>query len=205
MNYKILVNKNNLIPNNYNINDFVKVKLVDDTLTLIEKETFNHYKQLKKKLEDYNIIIGLDSVYRSIDEQKEILENFTKKYGEEYANSIVAKPGTSEHHTGLAIDLSIKINDNFIIEGQDLLKYEKEFAIIHSFLSNYGFILRYPKNKEKITGYPYEPWHIRYVGNIAKYICEKNITLEEYEELNEKSSNRNNAKHIKKILKSRFT
>lgn len=202
MNYKILVNKNNLIPNNYNINDFVKVKLVDDTLTLIEKETFNHYKQLKKKLEDYNIIIGLDSVYRSIDEQKEILENFTKKYGEEYANSIVAKPGTSEHHTGLAIDLSIKINDNFIIEGQDLLKYEKEFAIIHSFLSNYGFILRYPKNKEKITGYPYEPWHIRYVGNIAKYICEKNITLEEYEELNEKSSNRNNAKHIKKIQKS---
>ena len=102
-----------------------------------------------------------------------------KKYGLDYAEEVVAMPGTSEHHTGLAIDIIINIDGNWIVENDELIKEEEIFKKIHSSLKYFGFILRYPKGKEDITGYPYEPWHIRYVGiDVAKNMGD--ITLEEY-------------------------
>ena len=87
-----------------------------------------------------------------------------------------AKPGFSEHQTGLAIDVSRKD-----IGLTTLFKDTHEYQVLIKNCHNYGFILRYPDNKQNQTGYYYEPWHFRYVGKIhAKYIMENNLTLEEY-------------------------
>ncbi|WP_425447147.1 M15 family metallopeptidase [Dethiothermospora halolimnae] len=118
------------------------------------------------------------SGYRSYDRQKNLFNYYTKQHGEEAANKFSAKPGQSEHQTGLAMDVTsqsvgFNLTEDFgqVVEG----KWLKENA--HRF----GFIIRYPKGKEGITGYQYEPWHIRYVGKeVAKDIYENNLTLEEY-------------------------
>ena len=101
------------------------------------------------------------------------------KYGIDYAEQIVAMPGMSEHHTGQAIDIVLKIGESWITDNDKLLEQESVFNKIHSVLNNFGFILRYPNGKDNITGYPYEPWHIRYVGlDVSMNIGD--MTLEEY-------------------------
>ena len=180
--YLTLVNKENNIKKNYlkHIN-LLEIKLVDNTICQIEEVTYNAYLELKKNLLNEKIEIEIASAYRNLEQQLEIYEDFKNTYGIEYANKIVAPSGASEHHTGLAIDLALKVKDNYIWENKELMKQEKKLKKIHSSLAEYGFILRYPKEKEKITGYPYEPWHIRYVGKIpAKIMEENNWTLEEY-------------------------
>jgi zinc D-Ala-D-Ala carboxypeptidase len=118
------------------------------------------------------------SGYRSYERQAIILENEISKVGEAKAIEAVAFPGQSEHQTGLAMDISSK---SVNLE----LTQEYENVVEGNWLANnahlYGFILRYPKGKEGITGYKFEPWHFRYVGqDVAKVIYEKNLTLEEY-------------------------
>jgi D-alanyl-D-alanine carboxypeptidase len=101
------------------------------------------------------------------------------KYGIDYAEEVVAMPGTSEHHTGQALDLVINVDGKWIEENEDSMKHLDIYKKIHKVLKHFGFILRYPEGKEDITGYPYEPWHIRYVGeDIAMNIGD--LTLEEY-------------------------
>lgn len=127
----------------------------------------------KKKFE-----LKVVSAYRSYARQKVIYENNVKTQGEEKTRMVSAQPGCSEHQTGLAIDVSsdtvkCAINESFAScpEGKWLAKNCQRF----------GFIIRYPKGKSDVTGYSYEPWHLRYVGvNLAKYIYKKSITLEEY-------------------------
>lgn len=105
------------------------------------------------------------SGYRSFDQQTEIFANTT--------DGTAARPGTSEHETGLAFDVTAYGNENFELTPQ--------FEWLSKHCAEYGFILRYPKGKEDITGYPYEPWHYRYVGTpYAKEIMDEGITLEEY-------------------------
>ena len=91
-------------------------------------------------------------------------------------------PGYSEHHTGLALDLYLVIDGKDVYLNEDMVEYPEIWAKIHEKLGKYGFILRYLEGKEAITGYSYEPWHIRYVNDakIASEIMEKGITLEEY-------------------------
>ena len=116
--------------------------------------------------------LSTKSGYRSYNTQKSLYERYRTNKGLKYADRISARPGHSEHQTGLAYDVglcSIKLGE--MPAGIWL----KENA------SKYGFIIRYPEYKEAITGYQYEPWHIRYVGvEVATEIMEKNITLEEY-------------------------
>ena len=89
-------------------------------------------------------------------------------------------PGTSEHQTGLCLDYEKFYYENGKIMSS-LSESDIEFKIVKDIAHEYGFILRYPKGKENITGYAYEPWHLRYVGKkIAKEIYESDITLEEY-------------------------
>lgn len=180
--YLILINKDNKIKKNYFKNiKLIDTKLVDNTPCQIEEETYKAYLELKKKLAAENIEIGLDSAYRTIEKQQEIYNGYQEKYGLDYTSKIVAEPFTSEHHTGLAIDLSLKVNGKYQKDNEDAFKLEKEYQKIHKHLAKYGFILRYSREKEKITGYSYEPWHIRYVGKIpAKIMEENNWTLEEY-------------------------
>ena len=182
MNYLVVVNKSNMIEDSYYNNlELVECKdILGDTIS-VEKETYNAYIKLKEYLKNMNINIELDSAYRSIEEQQEIIDEYTEKYGIEYVNKFVAPIKTSEHHTGLALDIGLIIDDKKYIDNDELFSKEDIYLVIHKYLHKFGFILRYPKDKEDITGYNYEPWHIRYVGKeVASIIYNNNITLEEY-------------------------
>jgi D-alanyl-D-alanine carboxypeptidase len=124
----------------------------------------------------------LDSAYRSEAAQQKIVDEFTEKYGADYVKQYVAVPGYSEHHTGLALDLYFIVDGKTVYENEDLEQYPEIWEAIHKKMPEYGFILRYPEGKEKITGVSYEPWHMRYVGSpeTAKEITEQGVTLEEY-------------------------
>ena len=181
MNYLVLVNKQNIIKDNYY--DDVKFITVKDATNLdieVEEITYKAYLKLKEFLETKNIYINLLSAYRSLKEQQDVLDDYLARYGEEYTNMYAAPVGASEHHTGLALDIGLYIGDKVIIENDDLFANDSTFKEIHKYLDEFGFILRYPENMESITGYNYEPWHIRYVGSIAKKIKDTGLTLEEY-------------------------
>jgi D-alanyl-D-alanine carboxypeptidase len=124
------------------------------------------YLALKADLaENDGVFVDLDSAYRSVGAQREIMDRFTEEYGADYAAKTVAKPGYSEHHTGLALDLYLNIDGEDVYYNEDMIRYPEIWAKIHAKLADYGFILRYPEDMEHITGYGYEPWHIRYVGS----------------------------------------
>ena len=181
--YMILVNKQSKLPENWE----ERIELVDVTNGLnetyqVEKKTAEAYKKLKDDLAKDGIIIELDSTYRTVKKQQEIWDQFEKEKGLEYAKKYVAVPGTSEHHTGLAVDVKL-VKDGKVIDDNDEMTAEKEiFSKIHAKLAKYGFILRYPVGKDDITGYGAEVWHFRYIDNskIAKEIMDKGITFEEY-------------------------
>lgn len=117
------------------------------------------------------------STYRSYDYQKKLYNYYVKTRGQKYASKCSAVPGCSEHQTGLAVDVMGENGD------YNLFEETKEFNWIKDNAYKYGFILRYPKDKEKITGYKYEPWHYRYVGiSLAKLLYDEDLTLEEYYE-----------------------
>lgn len=182
MNYAILINQENKIKSNYlkKINLIATEDQNKDTV-LVEEETLKSFNELQKFLKTKDINIVIDSAYRSIVDQENLYNESITKYGEEYTTKYVAKPNYSEHHTGLALDLSIVVNGQIQDATTHPEIYNKIYETIHSYLKDFGFILRYPKGKENITGYAYEPWHIRYVGKfIAKIIFENNYTLEEY-------------------------
>lgn len=181
MKYKVLVNKENKLKEKYLSKiELIETKDFKSNNIKIEKNTYNAYLKLQKFLAKKNITISISSAYRSIEEQEKIYNEYKEKYGTK-SSMYVAEPKYSEHHTGLAIDLVIKINDIWITDNDDLLKEENELKKIHKYLAKYGFILRYPKGKELITNYSYEPWHIRYVGTVvSKIMSKENYTLEEY-------------------------
>lgn len=180
--YLTLVNKENKIKQSYLKNiKLVNRKNYQNKDTLIEEETALAFDQLKNFLKRKNIKMEIDDAYRSQEHQQNLKEQFSKEYGEDYANAIVAEPGTSEHHTGLAIDIVLEVNGKYDEENDEILEHLDNYKQFVPYLSKFGFIIRYPKGKEEITGYPYEPWHIRYVGKIpATIIYENNWTIEEY-------------------------
>lgn len=113
------------------------------------------------------------SGYRSYQYQTQLYNNYVNQHGEEEANTFSAKPGFSEHQTGLTFDL--KDFNGQLVEDPITSQWIKENC------AKYGFILRYPEGKEDITGYIYEPWHLRYVGEeVANQIMNNNTTLEQY-------------------------
>lgn len=182
-NYEILINKENKIAEDFYKNfELVEVFNVEEQKIQIEKLTYQKYLELKNKLKEENIDLGILNSFRDFEEQKEILKEYIDIYGEEGAYMLAAIPGTSEHHTGLAIDITVRMsNGEFALTNEELYDEEEKFRIVHKYLKDYGFILRYHKGKEEITKYSYEPWHIRYIGErIAKICDEKDIVLEEY-------------------------
>ncbi len=114
-----------------------------------------------------------NSAYRSYKDQQDVYDTYLSLYGQTYVDNYVAVPGFSEHQTGLALDVAAK--------GYSTFKTSPEYTWMLENAYKYGFILRYPKEKQEITGYKNEAWHFRYVGlEAAKYIQENNITYEEY-------------------------
>jgi D-alanyl-D-alanine carboxypeptidase len=141
----------------------------DPGLLPVTKEAFDELCAAAAA-EGLNIYEG--SGYRDYKFQVKVYNSMVSGYNKQYADTWSARPGHSEHQTGYTIDCNTK-NEAFgnTDEGKWLAAHCHE----------YGFIIRYPKGKEKITGYNYESWHIRYVGREhARIIHDQDITLEEY-------------------------
>ncbi|MCH4985387.1 D-alanyl-D-alanine carboxypeptidase family protein [Macrococcoides goetzii] len=123
----------------------------------------------------------LRSGFRSYETQTELYNNYVARDGQSKADTYSARPGHSEHQTGLAFDLGNTAGtDDFKVSFENTAegKWIKENA------QDYGFIIRYPKGKTDITGYQYEPWHLRYLGKeIAQKVKSSGLTLEEYLDL----------------------
>ena len=184
-NYLILVNKEYKIPDDYLSEvDLIVVEnfLREKKNHTIEKTTYQYFCELKNDLkEEDNITIELDSVYRSVERQQEIWDESVKEKGIDYTRKYVAQPGYSEHHTGLAVDICLRINGTIVDDNDEMISQTEIFSKIHKKLPKYGFILRFLKGKEDITGYNYEPWYLRFVTtNYSNDITEKGITLEEF-------------------------
>ena len=120
------------------------------------------------------------SGYRSYERQKELYEERMKTADSSYVNLYIAPPGASEHQTGLALDVSCPSVD---LQLEDYFSETKEGQWLSANAPLFGFVMRYPKGKEMITGYAWEPWHIRYVTkSLALYLTLTGLTLEEYHE-----------------------
>lgn len=183
MDYLILVNNTHKIPADYIHGlDLITMHGYDNEVYSVEKNTAAQFCELQKASAQKGIEILLTSAYRSVERQQEIKDEMLEEYGEDYVRQFVAVPGYSEHHTGLALDFVAKIDNQWLIWKKEIFEHVKELQPIYDLLPQYGFILRYIAGKEEITGYPAEPWHIRYVGDpaIAAEITEQGITLEEY-------------------------
>ena len=157
-----------------------KVNFLPDTNSeaqLLRKEAAKALEKLFKKAHKDKIELYAVSGYSSYRRQGEIFKSNLKIDGVA-ANKYSARPGQSEHQTGLAMDVTCE-DIKFLLSRE--FENTKEYEWLCDNAYKYGFIIRYPKGKEKITGYDFEPWHLRYVGEeIAKEIYTKNITLEEY-------------------------
>ncbi len=184
--FLLLVNKEYKLPNDWE----EKVDLVETTNCLgeelkVERHALAAFNRLREELLTQGVQIELDSTYRSVQEQIEMIEWMNEEYGPGYAEQYAAVPGYSEHHTGLALDIFLMKDGKEVRDNNEMLAAAEDFYKVHQLLTKYGFILRYPLGKQDITGYSYEPWHIRYIGSksIAEAITEAG-TLEEYLEKN---------------------
>lgn len=172
----VLVNKNNKLPDDYVPNDLELLDIqyaYDDKY--LRKEAKEQFEKLSKHAQKIGYRLVATSTYRDYNYQNQLFEGYIKEKGEEYALLCSAKPGHSEHQTGLAVDVAGS-NDDY-----DEFESSLEFPWLKEHAHEYGFILRYPKGKEDITGFKYEPWHYRYVGiEVATLLYQEGITLEEY-------------------------
>ena len=179
----VLVNKQRKLPPDYEPHDLVVPNIPfsfegDHPKKKLRKEAAEALEALFAQAKKENIQLAGVSGYRSYATQEAIFQYNVKTQGEEQARRVSAVPGHSEHQTGLAMDVSSPSVNYALIEEFGETKEGKWLAEnAHKF----GFIIRYPQGKEHITGYAYEPWHLRYVGkDIAGEIAKKGLTLEEY-------------------------
>lgn len=179
----VLVNKKRGLPDNYEPTDLTEPKVEfsfsgKSEKKMLRKEAAEALEKLFKQASNDGIKLYGVSGYRSRSTQTTIYNYNVKTQGQEETDKVSAKPGFSEHQTGLAIDVSSQ-SAKFALE--EVFGTTKEGKWLAEHAHETGFIIRYPKGKESITGYSYEPWHIRYVGTeMAKEIYENKWTLEEY-------------------------
>ncbi len=171
----ILINKFFYVTKEYVPNNLKKMRICTKGNIYLVDEALNHFEKMCQDIKKENLNIRAISAYRDYTYQLNLynkyLVNDTKKNVDTYS----ARPGYSEHQSGLTVDI-----DNLITDFNDFESTD-EFIWMENNAYKYGFILRYPKNKENITGYMYESWHYRYVGKeIASYIKKHNITFDEY-------------------------
>ena len=173
----MLLNKYNYLTANYNPDDleiFSNVYAYGNNQSL-RRDAYNAFIEMWNKATEDGYKLIVNSSYRSYDEQQKIYDDYSTWYGVEDADKKAARAGYSEHQTGLAVDIQ-----SYCSQKKDFDQCE-EFTWLANNAYKYGFILRYPKDKEYLTGYNYESWHYRYVGKEASlYIHDNNITFDEY-------------------------
>lgn len=179
----VLVNKQYSLPEDYKPYDLIYPKvdfIFQDKIEkrMMREEAGKALEKMFQAAEKENMHFAGVSAYRSHQTQITVFNNYVAKDGEEKAKTYSAMPGTSEHETGLAIDVT---THDGACAAQDCFGDTNEATWLAEHAHEYGFIIRYPEGKENITGYKYEPWHIRYVGvDAATEIFEAKSTLEEY-------------------------
>jgi D-alanyl-D-alanine carboxypeptidase len=178
----LLVNKSHpLQPLDYQPSELVEPTVPTFTMYVgkpeseLEPVVADHLKRLFYAAQAQDISLILTSGYRPYAEQKML---YIQASGQNHLQEAVARPGYSEHQTGLAADVGTW--DQFCA-GQQCFMITKASAWLTANAHTYGFIVRYPRDKTPVTGYQYEPWHLRYVGQpTSEAIYRQNITLEEY-------------------------
>lgn len=171
----ILVNKYNKLPSDYEPDD-----LVDIDSNYGRGQTRSEVYEQYKLLQDEGNRLGYDfticSAYRSYDYQDSLYSRYCETDPQEVVDTYSARPGHSEHQSGLCLDLSTPVY------GMDDFGLSEAGKWVEENCAKYGFIIRYTLEKENITGYESEPWQIRYVGDVeaAKYIMETGISFDEY-------------------------
>ena len=171
----MLVNKHRKLNEDFEPNDLMDIPLeyASEEGLKSSRIAFNAFKEMSKAAENEGYGIIINSAYRSYNDQVELGEYYLKWYGQSYVDKYVAKPGFSEHQTGLAYDVGSK--------SVNVFANSREYQWMKDNAYKYGFIERFTKKWEHITGFRMEAWHYRYVGkDIAKYIHEHNISYEEY-------------------------
>ena len=159
--YMLLVNKENPVTADFT----VKTKAVDAEGHTVDERIYDDLTAMLSAAKDAGYDLRISTAYRSYNRQQQLYD----------AGATAAAPGTSEHNSGLGVDI-LTVNGEF--EGSAAETWLLEHA------EEYGFILRYPKDKEDVTGIIYEPWHYRYVGKeAAGYIMEHGLCLEEFLDL----------------------
>ena len=176
----MLVNKFYLLGSDYEPSDLVTISQTyswgDKGSQKVRKAAYDAFLEMWNAASNDGYYLMVSSSYRSYSEQEIVYENYKKNRGQKYADSIAARPGSSEHQTGLTLDIFSKTNSNKnTFKDTEVAEWLKDNSY------RFGFILRYPEELVNVTGYNYESWHFRYVGKeIAKYIYENNISFEEY-------------------------
>ncbi|AGK54382.1 carboxypeptidase YodJ [Bacillus sp. 1NLA3E] len=190
LNLLALVNKQFALPDGYVPNDLTRPNVdfsfgnKDIEKSYMRKKAAVALEKMFKDAKKNGVELQAVSGYRSYDRQVALFNAEVDRVGKDKAIQAVAVPGNSEHQTGLAMDISSQSNNLNLSESFEGTKEGKWLA---ENADRFGYILRYPKGKEAITGYEYEPWHFRYVGEkAAKIIFEKKLTLEEYFKVVEK-------------------
>lgn len=185
-----LVNKEFALPDGYAPSDLVRPKVAfsfgdqDIEKSYLRKEAAAALELMFSDAVKNGLHLFAVSGYRSYDRQKVVFDAEVNKVGYEKAVQAVAVPGNSEHQTGLSMDISSK-SAHFGLTEQFGETAEGKWLANHA--HRFGFVQRYPKGKEGITGYQYESWHYRYVGvKVATEIFENHLTLEEYFNIVEK-------------------
>lgn len=177
----LIVNKSYPLPKDYvPTNTYKDATGLNYCSECINVDAYEKYKLMKADMASLGMNIWIQSGYRSYSLQESLYNKYVIRDGKLAADTYSARPGYSEHQTGLAFDLN-SISDDF--------QYTSEGKWINENAWRYGFILRYPKSKESITGYKYESWHLRYVGeDLATKLYNNGdwITLEEHFNLTSK-------------------
>ena len=170
----MLVNKKYQLPNNYIPDNLVLIDEIYSIKGMAQKEACNMFIKMATDALKKDLHIINESSYRSYERQKELFDIEYNEKGE-FAKNCIAEPGHSEHQTGLAFDFCTNQCNMYDFEQSD------EFTWLSKNSYKYGFILRYPKGKEHITGYKYEPWHYRYLGiDLATKVYQSKLTYDEY-------------------------
>ncbi len=173
---KVLVNKYYYLDKNYVPDHLVEMsqEYSKGGIFLVD-EVYQAFQRLVDDAKKDGVLIRAISAYRSYSYQVDLYNRYLLKDGREVADTYSARPGFSEHQTGLCVDV-----DDF---KHSFTQFEKtdSFLWMQDNAYQYGFILRFPKDKENITGYSYESWHYRFVGKrVARYIQDHHITFDEY-------------------------
>jgi len=188
----VILNKHYYADKNYKGENLINIEAtynLYNTPFMLSKECYDAFLKMYEDAKNAGFAFKINSAYRSYERQINVYDKWVKQDGQILADTYSARAGYSEHQTGFAFDIR-----DFPLTNDDFSQ-TKSFKWVSENAYKYGFILRFPENKEDITGYQYEPWHYRYCGlECAKYIHDNDITFEEYYEYFIKYKNPRNLK-----------